>query len=224
MITSLFRMAAVATALAIPALVQAQPAAQAVGRAVEAYNGLNTLRAEFMQTITNPLTNTRLTSRGEFFRRAPNMLSINFSDPEGDRIVADGRAVWVYLPSSAPGQVMKLASGNLAAARMDPASQFLVNPRERFTIADGGISSLRGRSVREVVLTPREQNGVFTRARLWIDEEDGMIRQFEITEPTGLVRHITITRMQPNIAVRPSAFVFTPPPGVRVIDQSGGSR
>jgi outer membrane lipoprotein carrier protein len=220
MIMQMIRPALAAALLAAPAVAEAQPAARAVERAVEAYNALNTVRAEFTQLITNPLTNTRLTSRGEFVRRSPNLLAISFSDPEGDRIVADGRAVWVYLPSSAPGQVMKFGADNLAAARMDPASQFLVNPRERFTIADGGVSSLRGRAVREVLLTPRQQNGAFTRARLWIDEQDGMIRQFEITEPTGLVRHVTITRLQPNIAVRPSAFIFTPPEGARIIDQS----
>lgn len=216
---------ALAAVLLLPAALQAQPAARAVDRAVEAYNGMNTVRAEFTQVITNPLTDSRLTSRGEFVRRAPNLLAITFSDPEGDRIVADGRAVWVYLPSSAPGQVMKFAPDNMAAARMDPASQFLTEPRTRFTIADAGVSSLRGRAVREVILTPRQQNGHFTRARVWIDEEDGMIRQFEITEPSGLVRHVTITRLQPNVAVRPSAFVFTPPAGARVIDQSPrGSR
>jgi len=203
-----------------PVPAAAQPAARAVDRAVAAYEQLNTLRAEFTQTITNPLTDTRLTARGEFVRRAPNLLSITFTDPAGDRIVADGDAVWVYLPSSAPGQVMKFSPSNMAAARMDPASQFLTEPRTRFTISDAGISSVRGRATRQVVLVPRQSNGAFTRARVWIDERDSMIRQFEITEPSGLVRHVVITRLQPNVAVRPSVFSFTPPPGARVIDQS----
>jgi outer membrane lipoprotein carrier protein len=211
---------ALALLLAAPATVAAQPAARAVDRAVAAYERLNTLRAEFTQTITNPLTDTRLTARGEFVRRAPNLLSITFSDPAGDRIVADGEAVWVYLPSSAPGQVMKFSSGNLTAARIDPASQFLIEPRTRFTISDAGIASVRGRATRQVVLVPRQSNGAFTRARLWIDEQDSMIRQFEITEPSGLVRHVVITRLQPNVAVRPSVFEFTPPQGARIIDQS----
>ena len=198
----------------------AQPAARAVDRAVAAYEELNTLRAEFTQTITNPLTNTRLIARGEFVRRAPNLLSITFSDPAGDRIVADGEAVWVYLPSSAPGQVMKFSASNMTAARMDPASQFLTEPRTRFTISDAGIASVRGRATRQIVLVPRQSNGAFTRARVWIDEQDSMIRQFEITEPSGLVRHVVITRLQTNVAVRPSVFDFTPPQGARVIDQT----
>ena len=119
-----------------PVPVRAQPAAAAVDRAVTAYNALSTVRAEFTQTITNPLTGTLLTARGEFVRRRPNLLSITFSDPQGDRIVADGQSVWVYLPSSAPGQVMKFGATDMNATRVDPASQFLVNPRERFTITD----------------------------------------------------------------------------------------
>jgi outer membrane lipoprotein carrier protein len=209
----------IALLLVAPGMATAQPAARAVDRAVAAYERLNTLRAEFTQTITNPLTDTRLTARGEFVRRAPNLLSITFSEPAGDRIVADGEAVWVYLPSSAPGQVMKFSASNMAAARMDPASQFLVETHTRFTINDAGIASVRGRAARQIVLVPRQSNGAFTRARVWIDEQDSMIRQFEITEPSGLVRHVVITRLQPNVAVRPSAFEFTPPQGARVIDQ-----
>jgi outer membrane lipoprotein carrier protein len=212
--------AAALFALSLPAPVTAQPAAAAVDRAVAAYNALSSVRAEFTQTITNPLTNTRLSARGEFVRRRPNLLSITFTNPRGDRIVADGRAVWVYLPSSAPGQVMRFAANDLNAARVDPASQFLLNPRARFTITDGGLATVRGRAAREVVLVPRERNGPFTRARVWIDERDSMIRQFEITEPTGLVRHVTITRLQTNVAVRPSTFQFTPPRGTRVIEAS----
>lgn len=207
-----------ALAFLLPVGAGAQPAAAAVDRAVAAFENLTTVRAEFVQTITNPLTGTTMTSRGEFVRRRPNLLAITFTDPAGDRIVADGSSVWVYLPSAAPGQVMKFAPGNLNAARVDPASQFLMEPRSRFTITDGGLSSLRGRAARQVTLVPRGQDVPFSRARVWIDEQDSTIRQFEITEPNGLVRHVVITRLQLNTAVRPSVFQFTPPPGTRVVE------
>jgi outer membrane lipoprotein carrier protein len=202
----------------VPLSVEAQRAQAAVDRAVSAYNRLTTVRAEFVQTLTNPITGTRLTARGEFMRKRPNRIAINFSDPAGDRIVADGRTVWVYLPSAAPDQVVKLSPRNFDATRIDPASQFLIDPRSRFTMTDAGVASVRGRTAREVVLVPRTTGAPFTRARVWIDERDSLIRQFEVTEPSGLVRRVVITRLRLNVPVPNSAFVFTPPAGARIVD------
>jgi outer membrane lipoprotein-sorting protein len=53
---------------------------------------------------------------------------------------------------------------------------------------------------------------------VWIDERDSLIRQFEVTEPSGLVRRVVITRLRLNVPVPNSAFVFTPPAGARIVD------
>ena len=82
---------------------QAQSPGAIMERAVASYAGMRSMRAEFQQKITNPLTGSSATSNGVMLRRDPNLLSINFSNPRGDRVVADGKSLWVYLPSSAPG-------------------------------------------------------------------------------------------------------------------------
>lgn len=198
----------------------AQAAGRAVDRAVAAYERVSTIRAEFIQNIANPLTGTRMTSRGTFLSKKPGRIAIMFSNPAGDRIVADGRAVWVYVPSTAPGQVVKLAPKNPTATRVDPASQFLDQPRERFTITDAGPAMLRGRGTRQVILLPRDGvSAAFSRARLWIDDADGMIRQFELTEPSGLVREVQITRITLGAPIPRGTFEFVPPAGTRVVDQ-----
>src|SRR5918992_3973728 len=125
----------------VPLSIEAQRAESAVDRAVSAYNRLTTVRAEFVQTLTNPVTGTRLTARGEFVRKRPNRIAITFTEPAGDRIVADGKTVWVYLPNTAPGQVVKLSPRNSDATRIDPASQFLIEPRSRFIMTDAGLAS-----------------------------------------------------------------------------------
>ncbi len=46
-------------------------------RAANKYASMKTVRAEFRQTITNPLTGSSSVSRGELLRREPNLLAIN---------------------------------------------------------------------------------------------------------------------------------------------------
>ena len=64
------------------------------------------------------------------------------------------------------------------------------------------------------------------RAKAWIDSSDGSLVQFEAEEQSGVIRLVRITSFTPNVAVAPTAFTFSPPKGVRVIDGStlGGRR
>ena len=202
--------------------VQAQSPNAVMQRAVQAYADLRSVRAEFRQTITNPITGTNSVSRGVLLRKDPNLLSINFTDPKGDRVVSDGQSLWVYLPSSAPGQVMRMsAKANNALAMVDPGGVFLTSPASRFDMSDGGIATVQGRKTNIVNLVPKQANGTFTRARLWIDAVNGYVRQFEVTDPNGLKRVVTITSIQPNAVVSAPEFRFTPPKNVRVLDSIG---
>ena len=55
--------------------------------------------------------------------------------------VADGRFVWVYLPSSAPGQVVKRPASAGATVPIDFTGQFLSAPRSKYEIAAASIGA-----------------------------------------------------------------------------------
>src|SRR5215203_6678774 len=105
-----FRAFALAGALLAPlSLPAARPRAQGdlLDRAVAAWAKVRTARATFEQTITNSLTGRTLTATGEYQQQRPGKLAVRFSDPANDRIVADGTRLWLYLPSTTPGQVIR---------------------------------------------------------------------------------------------------------------------
>ncbi|HEX6575837.1 MAG TPA: outer membrane lipoprotein chaperone LolA [Gemmatimonadaceae bacterium] len=208
-------------ALGIAAGAQAQAPEAIMDRAVKAYGALNSVRAEFRQTITNPLTGTTVTSHGVLLRKDPNLLSINFTDPRGDRIVADGSSLWIYLPSTAPGQVIKTsAKANNALAMVDPGGVFLSSPASKFSMATAGTATVAGKKTNVVNLTPKSSNGLFTKATVWIDTDSNYIRQFEVTDANGLKRTVTITSIQPNASVSGSEFRFTPGKNVKILDSA----
>ncbi len=191
-------------------------------RASSAYSEMRTMRAEFEQKITNPLTGTNAVSHGVMFRKAPNLLSVNFTDPKGDRVVSDGKALWVYLPSSAPNQVIRLAAnGKSSIALVEPGELFLSAPSSRYTITANGTATVSGRRTNVVTLVPKKADNVFTRAKVWVDAQDNAVRQFEVTDANGLTRLVTITKLQANLDVAASEFRFTPPKNARVIDSAG---
>jgi len=211
------RIAAIAIALALPgAAIRAQ---DPVAHAVSAWSRVHTIRGAFEQTITNPLVGATATSRGDFQQERPGRLSIRFTQPSGDAIVADGKAVWVYLPSSAPGRVIKRRATDRSAAPIDFTAQFLESPRARYEITDAGTQELDGRATHVLKFVPKAGTGsTFARGQVWVDDVDGLIRQFEVTEPNGLTRRVHLTGITLNGPVKPDAFTFKVPNGVKVVD------
>lgn len=191
-------------------------------RAIAAYNGAAAISVQFNQTVTNPLTSRALTTSGELLRKLPNLLSISFDGKDPDRIISDGSELWVYLPSTAPGQVIKIpAAIGESGMLVDPMGQILSAPPTSYTITDAGTAKISGRAMHAITLTPKSSASLFTRATIWVDDSTGLVWQLESTEPSGLVRKITVTQFRTNIPIPRSTFQFTPPPNVRVIDAGG---
>jgi outer membrane lipoprotein carrier protein len=209
---------AAAIAVASPLAVFAQSAETTIDRAVSAYARLTSMRAEFRQTLTNPLTGTTQTTSGEIIRRKPNLMSITFNN--GDRVAADGSTLWVYLPSSVPGQVIRVPYTGGNAGSVDPADQFLDSPRTRYTVTSSGSATIGGRSTQVLNLVPKRKGDIVARAKLWIDDQDFSLRQFEVENSGGLKRKVVITSFTANPQIDRSKFRFNVPRGAKVVDQN----
>lgn len=192
-----------------------------LSRAMQRYGAARTVDVTFTQVVSNPLTQHSLTSRGELLRQRPNLLSITFSSPASDRIVADGNVLWVYLPSSAPGQVLKLPASGENGILLDPLGQVLTTPLSEYTVSSAGSATIEGHDTQAFTLVPHSTHALFTRATVWVDDS-GVVRQLEATEPSGLVRRVTVTQFRTNAPIPRSAFRFTPADGVRVVSSPGG--
>jgi outer membrane lipoprotein carrier protein len=189
-------------------------------RAVARWSAVKTARATFEQTIVNALTGNTLTATGEYQQQRPGKLSVRFDDPATDRIVADGKHVWLYLPSSAPGQVIRSPLGAGGTGTVDLTAQFLTAPRSRYTVTSAGSATVSGRATHGFILVPKVAKGApFKTATVYIDDADATIRQFEVTEQSGVQRKVRLTSLRTNVPVDASAFTFTPPAGVRIVDR-----
>ncbi|HEY2850070.1 MAG TPA: outer membrane lipoprotein carrier protein LolA, partial [Gemmatimonadaceae bacterium] len=81
-----------------------------VDRAAQLYRAATSVHATFEQTLTAPASAPQSAS-GEYFQGSNSRFALRFTDPAGDAVVNDGTSLWLYLPSSARGQVIKMKSG-----------------------------------------------------------------------------------------------------------------
>jgi outer membrane lipoprotein carrier protein len=145
---------------------------------------------------------------------------MRFSDPAGEAIVIDGHFVWVYTPSTTPGQVLRLPvpSGgpvygyNLLAWLLD-------RPAERYSSTYLRPDRLDNRAMDVVEMIPTVPDMPFGRATVWLDRSDGLPRRMEIEETSGQRRTLTLHNLRVNQPVSAKAFTFEVPDGVRIVDQ-----
>src|SRR3954470_5509825 len=100
-------LAALLACIAVAPL-HAQDAGAVIGRAAKVYRSLASLQAHFVQVIDNPMIDSA-ESGGTLVQAGPVKLAMRFTDPPGEAIVIDGEHVWVYTPSTVPGQVVRVA-------------------------------------------------------------------------------------------------------------------
>lgn len=225
MMTSTTSARVIALTVLLSAPVAAQSGAEAAyDRVAKAWSATKTLEANFDQKITNPLLGRTATSRGVFHQQRPGKVSITFTQPAGDRIVGDGKTLWVYLPSSAPGQVLKLPANADGAIVADLLGQLLETPRRAFVISGGDAVTVEGRATKRVQLVPRTPNAVpFQKATLWLDDKESRPVRVQVIDGQGVDRTITLTSWSPDATLPKDAFAFTPPKGTKIQTKLPGS-
>ena len=102
-------------------------------RASQTYQTVASLSADFVQIIANPMIGAPDTTRGRLYQMRPSRFAMRFTAPKGDRIVADGRFLWLYTPSTTPGQVIRSRIPEVGTTGPNLIGQFVERPRERYT-------------------------------------------------------------------------------------------
>lgn len=202
-----------------PSVSPAQDALATVRRAGSAYRGLSSLQADFVQVVEDASLGDTLKSAGRLYQEGPNAFAMRFSDPPEDAIVIDGRHVWVYTPSTTPGQVIRMPMETDPVYGANLLARILDRPAERYRVTWLRADTASGRGVDVVALVPRGANVNFSRAVLWLDRDDALPRRIELEEAPGVRRILTLSRLRPNAAVPAELFEFKVPKGVRVVDQ-----
>jgi outer membrane lipoprotein carrier protein len=206
-------------ALIAAAPVQAQDADAIIGRAAKVYRSLGSLQANFVQVIDNPMIDSA-ESRGTLVQAGPVKLAMRFTDPAGEAIVIDGQHVWVYTPSTVPGQVVRLGvpSGGPAYG-YNLLAWLLDRPAERYKASYRRSEQLNGRTVDVIELVPAVPDLPFEKAVIWLDRESALPRRLEIHEQSGATRTLSLSQIRDNEQVPERTFTFKVPSGVRVVDQ-----
>ena len=204
----------VAIALSAPPAT-AQTAIAVLATAETTYRDIKTLHAEFTQMLVNPMMGDETTT-GTLYLSPPGRFSMRFSQPEGDRIVADGERLWLYTPSTTPNQVIRQSIPEMGPATPNLFGQFVDNPLERYHATYVGVDSAAGYRVENVRLVPRV-DGIPFRSVVISLSADGMLRKVNIVEDSGQRRTLVFDSILVNAPIPENELIFRVPNGTRVV-------
>jgi outer membrane lipoprotein carrier protein len=178
---------------------------------------MTTLKAAFHQTLINPMLGGPEESRGVLFLEPPGRLAMRFTQPAGDRIVADGKWLWIYTPSSVPDQVIRQPIPTAGANTPNLFAQFVDRPLLRYRATYVGADTVASEPVDLVRLVPRRDDLPFREAVIGISRTDGWMRRLSLVEESGQRRVLVFQRLEVNQPIPPSELRFSVPRGTRVV-------
>ncbi|MDH3414334.1 MAG: outer membrane lipoprotein chaperone LolA [Gammaproteobacteria bacterium] len=188
------------------------PAAGDADRLEAFLNGLNTLEAEFHQSLYDENLIELEQSRGAFLLSRPDRFRWDYRQPEAQLIVADGEKVWIYDRDLAQVTVRKLgtALGATPATLLSSDAPVEKNFEVSALNPSGGLEWIG--------LKPRLSDTGFAYIRLGF--RGNLLELMELIDNFGQLTRVEFKNMKRNTRIDPATFKFEPPKGVDIISDN----
>jgi outer membrane lipoprotein carrier protein len=190
----------------------AQPTAHELAQRVNRhYDRLHSLKAGFTESYAG--LGVQRKESGALLLRKPGRMVWQYSMPPGKIFLLDGKYAWFYTKGDA--QVQRMESKELDDLRSP--LRLLLGHTELEKEMDSLTAAPVGNGGFTLTGVPKGQEKRVTRLTLTVTA-NGTITGIEVEEIDGALTRFAFTNEEPNAAIPESAFHFSPPLGVPVVD------
>lgn len=206
---------AISLLLALPAISQNDPAAKALlDKVSKKFKGLSTIQGNYNLTVTTRAGKPAGKKSGQIFVKGSKYKITE----QSMQIFCDGKKVWKFEPAA--NEVSVSAVDNSSSA-ITPQKLFTNFYDKDFLYKLNGPTSINGKKVQEIEMTPTDKRKSFYKVYVYIDEAQSMIVSSKIYENSGNIYNYSISGLKTNTALADNLFTFDKAkyPGVEVIEQ-----
>ncbi|MCG6969677.1 MAG: outer membrane lipoprotein chaperone LolA [Gammaproteobacteria bacterium] len=188
-------------------------AASATERLMDFFTNVQSMQAEFTQTVSAQGFADKETSYGVFQLLRPGKFRWDYERPYQQHIIADGNQLWVYDVDMDQVIVkpLNLVLGQTPAVLLSGNASLT----DRFDIQD--VPGRDEQGLAWVQLRPKDNESSYEKLLLGFSQQN--IRAMELVDNFGQVTLLEFSHLQRNPNIDPSIFQFQPPPGVDVIGE-----
>jgi outer membrane lipoprotein carrier protein len=174
---------------------------------------VQSLKADFTQAVLDPNLKQVKQSSGTLLIKRPNHFRWDYTAPNKEIIVADGKRLWLYdvdlqqVSVKPLNDTLAASPAVLLAGSNDVEKSFGV---QELGEKDGLVW---------VGLSPKVKDTDFESVKLGFKDQELQI--MELKDNLGNLTRISFSHLQRNLALDDKSFNFTPPPGADVIGNTG---
>ncbi len=207
----------VGTGLAAPGTAEAAPpTAQDIAKRVQAfYDGTKTFQADFTQTYVIKVQNKKKDSKGKVSFEKPGKMSFRYADPNGNRVVSDGKTIKVYEQSNQQMYESKVEKSQFPAALAFLMGQGKLEQDFTLKLLDAATMKFEGGYVLEC--TPKLATAAYQKMLLYVDGPTNQVRRVLILDAQGNRNRFDFSAPILNKPIDKTEFEFTAPPGTKIV-------
>ena len=170
---------------------------------------VKTVKAVFTQEVVNEQGQITQTSYGKFRLKRPGKFLWEYESPSPQKIVSDGRNMWIYDVELEQVTVKPLsrALGSSPAAILTNAADL----SKRYVILEKPARE----GLQWVELHPKDKQGDFLKVEVGLD--DAGVQAMDLYDQFGQMTMIRFRESDFDVPLRNALFQFVPPKGVDVI-------
>jgi outer membrane lipoprotein carrier protein len=209
MTTQLIRLFAIVVLFGFAANETAAQSVDAIANRLNAkYSSLQSVKAEFTQTMTSEFSDIREQKTGQLILRGDD-----YRLDTGDEVYArQGNNVWRF--SRTENQVV-------ISDAMDDEGSFSVNDlffrhNELFRVSDVRTEQHEGTRHYRLTLQPRQEDAFFREVTLWMRDRDDIVTRLHMVDLNGTIMEFRLRNVELNGRIAPGSFEL--PSGARVVD------
>jgi len=181
---------------------------------------VETYQAEF--NIASEKLGKKMLQSGTIKYRAPDKLLIDFQQPFGQKIVSNGKMMWIYIPSMnvVAEQDLKSDSGFFTANTKSGLKRLFSKYHYRFASKDQPEEKkANGEEIYTLILKQKESRSGYRKLKLWVSKnsKDYFITKATGETSTGKTVDISFYNIRTNVDLPSGIFRFDIPASARVI-------
>jgi outer membrane lipoprotein carrier protein len=179
------------------------------------FKGLQTLQAEFVQTVKDSRGNATDQSAGKLAIKKPGKFRWDYARPNAQTIVSDGKRIWLYDPELEQVTIRRadLSLNGTPAMLLSGEGDL----RDSFVVEH--VEQRDGMTV--INLSPKRADTDFKLLQVALNK--GQLTAMSLTDKLSQTTLLEFKQLKRNTTVAESQFIFNVPKGVDVIDNSGAS-
>jgi outer membrane lipoprotein carrier protein len=192
------------------------PEADAIAARVQAfYNQTRTFQAKFKQEYFIKLHDQKRSSEGRVAFEKPGKMSWRYDQPNGNRVVSDGRLLKVY-----EAENQQMFEQPVSGSQYPAALSFLMGMGDltksfNMRLLDAGNMNFKNGWVLEG--TPTDPTPAYQKVLLYVDSATAQVRRVLIIDAQGNRNRFDFETPIVNMPVAASEFSFSAPPGTQIV-------